>query len=58
MSLTAITSTTARPMGEIATRTSSADRRRSHGQVRAAENREWRAAARSEIAALKLVTVR
>lgn len=52
------TSTTARPMGEIATRTSSADRRRTHGQVRAAERQAWRSEAATEIAALGLVTVR
>lgn len=52
------TSTTARPMGQLAARTSPSDRRRTHGQVRAAERTEWRSEARSEIAALKLVTVR
>ena len=32
--------------------------RRSNGQVRAAENQQWRERARRDVAALKLVTVR
>lgn len=51
-------STTARPYGQIATRTSPADRRRTNGQVRATERQSWQSEARAEIAALKLVTVR
>lgn len=31
---------------------------RTHGQVRAAENQQWRGEARRAVAALKLVTVR
>lgn len=51
-------STTARPLGQIATRTSPADKRRSNGQMRAAERTAWRTEANTEIAALGLVTVR
>lgn len=52
------TSTTARPLGTIATRTSPADRRRTHGQVRAAEKQAWRAEANYDLAALRVVTPR
>lgn len=52
------TSTTARPMGQVAARTSPADKRRSHGQVRAAERQSWKAEARIEVAALGMVTSR
>jgi hypothetical protein len=51
------TSTTAKLVGTITARTSPADRRRTHGQQRATERQSWKAEARAEIAALRMVTV-
>ncbi len=38
-------------------RTSPSDKRRTHGQQRATERQSWKAEARAEIAALRMVTV-
>ncbi|MFJ5984243.1 hypothetical protein [Lentzea sp. NPDC092896] len=50
------TSTTAKLVGTITARTARG-RRRSHGQQRAAESQSWKAEARADIAALRMVTV-
>jgi hypothetical protein len=50
-------STTARPMGTITARAGTNGRRKSHGQQRATERQSWKAEARAEIAALRMVTV-
>ena len=48
---------TVKQMGTIAARTSPSNRRRTHGQQRATERQGWKAEARAEIAALRMVTV-
>lgn len=50
-------SATARPMGTITARTAANGRRRTHGQQRATERQSWKAEARADIAALRMVTV-